>query len=256
MKKTILVLLSVMFLSNSAWAHDLWMTMDKYKMDKGSPAVFSIFSSHLFPPDKKDILAEDRLDRAFFITPAGQEVAASAKETGTYAPQAGLMETGTYLAVAIPHNGFSTKTTEGYQQGKSKKDLSNVVECRYSEKYAKTVFSVGKPGGEIFSKPLGHSMEIVPLKDPSTMKTGEKLPVKVLIKGKPARTIVFGTYAGFSDSPNTFAYTTRTDKDGIAEIKMIHNGVWLLIVKQEEAYPDSAECDKQAWAASLTFEIK
>ena len=45
------------------------------------------------------------------------------------------------------------------------------------------------------------------------------------------------------------------DKEGVAEIKMIHNGVWVLIAKREEAYPDAAECDKQAWAASLTFEI-
>jgi SAM-dependent methyltransferase len=36
--------------------------------------------------------------------------------------------------------------------------------------------------------------------------------------------------------------------------KMINDGAWVLIAKQEEAYPDTAECDKRAWAASLPFD--
>ena len=99
-------------------------------------------------------------------------------------------------------------------------------------------------------------MEIIPQKDPSLVKSGEVLPVKVLLDGKPARTYVYGTYAGFSEAPNTFAYTTRTNKEGIAEIKMLHNGAWVLIVKEVQPYADATECDKQTWAASLTFEIQ
>lgn len=94
------------------------------------------------------------------------------------------------------------------------------------------------------------------MKDPSLLKTGDVLPVKVMLEGKPARTYVYGTYASFSEMKDTFAYTARTDKNGVAKIKMIHDGVWLLIARQEQAYPDAAECDKQRWAASLTFEIK
>jgi uncharacterized GH25 family protein len=162
----------------------------------------------------------------------------------------------TFRPAALPRNGFSTKTTEGYQQGKTKKDVDDAVLCRYSQKFAKAVFTVGRPGGETVSKPLGHAMEIVPLKDPATLKAGDVLPVKVIVEGKPARTFVYGTYAGFSEFSNTFAYTTRTDKEGIARIKLIHDGAWVLIAKQEEAYPDTTECDKRAWAASLTFEIR
>lgn len=52
------------------------------------------------------------------------------------------------------------------------------------------------------------------------------------------------------------SYVTRTNKEGIADFKMIHNGAWVLIVKQEEAYKDPDVCDKLFWAASLTFEIQ
>lgn len=259
-RKCLLFLICLLPLSTifgaRAWAHDLWMTLGKYQLEKAAAPTIAIFSSHQFPAAASDYLPADRLDNVSIVTPAGQQIAVEVKSDGTYGPSAALVEDGTYLAVALPVNGFATKTTEGYQRGKNKKEVSNAIECRYSKKYAKTVFTVGKPSGDFFAKPLGHAMEIVPMKNPARVKAGEVLPVLVLLEGKPAQTFVFGTYAGFSETPNTFSYVTRTNKEGIADIKMIHNGVWVLIVKQEDAYGDPAVCDKQSWAASLTFEIQ
>jgi nickel transport protein len=255
MPSIVLFLISIFF-CQAAWAHDLWITVDPYVLHKTGLPSMAIFSAHRFPAGTDDYLAPDRLDQAFVVSPDGAKVTAAAKMDGVYGPNTPLTETGTYLAVALPRNGFATKTTEGYQQGKSKKDVGNAIECRYSQKFAKAVFMVGRPGGGAFSKPLGYAMEIMPLKDPGALQKGDVLPIKVLVEGKPARTFVYGTYAGFSEFANTYAYTTRTDKEGVAAIKIIHDGVWVLIAKQEETYPDTAECDKQAWAASLTFEIR
>jgi uncharacterized GH25 family protein len=252
----IVLILSSIFFCQMVWAHDLWVTVDPYALGKSDSPSLAIFNAHRFPADAEDYLAAERVDQAFIVSPKGAKAAVSVKADGKYGPRVSLKDAGTYLAVALPSDGFATKTTAGYQKGKTKKDVDNVIECKYSRKFAKAVFTVGGPGGQVFSRPLGHAMEIVPLKDPATLKAGQLLPVKVLLKGKPARTYVYGTYAGFSDSGDAFAYTTRTDKEGVARIKMIHGGVWVLIAKQEDAYPDTAECDKQAWAASLTFEIR
>jgi uncharacterized GH25 family protein len=250
-----LILLSIL-ICQTAWAHDLWITMDADQVNKGGSGTAAVFSSHHFPAPASDYLAPERADKIFFITPGGRQVTATQAKDGTFEPQSALKEKGTYVAVALPVNGFFTKTPEGYQLGKSKKDVTSPLQCRFSQKYAKAIFARGNGGGSAFSKPLGHAMEIVPMKDPVSLKTGDILPVKVLLEGKPARTYIYGTYAGFSESANTFAYTTRTDKEGIAQIRIIHDGDWLLIAKQEEAYPDAAECDLKSWAASLTFEIQ
>ncbi len=102
--------------------------------------------------------------------------------------------------------GYGTRTTEGYQLGKSKKDVSKAISCWYSEKFAKTVYAVKNPGGDSFSKVLGYSMEIIPLKDSTTLKVGEILPVKVMLEGQPAITMVFGTYANKKACFNQHAF--------------------------------------------------
>ncbi|BBO75323.1 ABC transporter [Desulfosarcina widdelii] len=252
----IALLATLIFFATPVLAHDLWITIDNYQADQNKAVTGTVFSSHYFPAPASDATPPERMDRFFFISPEGQQTNAVNSGKGIYRSNAPLKKTGTYVAVALPLNTFFTKTPEGYQRGKSRKDVKNPIVCSYSQKFAKAVFSVGKPGGDAYSKPMGHAMEIIPLKDPSSIETGDVLPVKVLMEGKPLRTFVYGTYAGFAENRDTFAYTTRANKEGIAEIKMIHDGVWVLIVKAEDNYPDANECDKQRWAASLTFEVK
>jgi uncharacterized GH25 family protein len=258
MKKHIIfgILVSVALFYHPALAHDLWLTMDSYQVGQNKAATGTVYSSHHFPAPASDAMKPDRMDRFFFVSPGGRQSAATDKGNGIYTSNVPLKQSGTYVTIALPINGFATKTPDGYLRGKSRKDAKDAILCRYSQKSAKAIFAVGGAGGDAYSRPLGHAMEIIPLKDPLSVKTGDVLPVKILLEGQPARTFVYGTYAGFTEAANTFAYTTRTDKDGIAEIKMIHKGTWLLIVKAEESYADTTECDKQSWAASLTFEIK
>ena len=253
---TIGLVISTIIFASQSMAHDLWATMDSYQMAQNKIASATVYSSHHFPAPVADIIPPERMEQFLFVSPDGQQTVATSNGKGVYDSKAVFAKAGTYLAMALPVNGFATKTPEGYQRGKSRKDVKNPITCSHSQKFAKAVFSVGKPGGDAYSKPLGHAMEIIPLKDPSLLKTGGVLPVKVLLEGKPFRTFVYGTYVGFSENPDTFAYTTRADKDGLAEIKIVQDGVWVLIAKAEENYPDASECDKQRWAASLTFKVQ
>lgn len=248
---------SLMFVcAVNCYAHDMWVNMQDYTLEKSKPAMLTVGYGHAFVVPAKEFLSRDRVDTVLFLSPDGREELSVPEGDSKYQSKAPLGAQGSYMAVVKQRAGFSSKTVDGYQSGKNKKDLKDVIECRYSEKYAKALFTVGAPGGDSFSKILGHPMEIVPLQDPSKLKKGDVLTVKILFQGKPARTNVYGTYAGFSEESGTFAYTTSTDKDGIAKIKLINEGTWLLLVKEEMAYPDTTVCDKQSRAASLTFQVK
>ncbi len=209
--KYVRMLLAVAVLSfvcaASGYAHDTWIVMQEYMLKASQPAVLNVANAHLFTVPGGEFNSHDRIDKVYFLGTDAKDIAsAPLGETG-YQSDA-LNAQGTYMAVALPVNGFASKTTEGYQRGKSKKDIKDVIECRFSEKYAKALFTVGNPGGETFSKVLGHTMEIIPLNDPATLKEGDDLNVKVLFEGNPARTYIYGTYAGFSKEANTFGYTT------------------------------------------------
>lgn len=238
-------------------AHDTWITMESYYLDKSKSASFTVANAHKFVIPGEKPLAADQVQKAFFLGPDGKESAAIVEGNDKFISKTALKAEGSYLAVVKKEGGFATKTVDGIKRGKSKKDVKDAVECTFSEKYAKALFILGKAGGAAVLQPIGQPFEIVPLKDPATLKKGDELPVKVLLEGKPARTIVFGTYAGFSPEANTFAYTTATDKEGVANIRLLSNGPWLLVAKQGDmAYPDATVCDKKAYAATLTFQIQ
>jgi uncharacterized GH25 family protein len=161
---------------------------------------------------------------------------------------------GCYVILANIYPGFLSKTTEGYKL-QPKIDLESVVSCFRYDIRAKAM-NVGNKG-KMPDQPVGDPLEIISLKHGRYLKQGEALPVKVIYDGKALASIdVRATYAGFSDQPNTFALSTKTDKNGTARIKLLEKGNWLVNVMYEVPYPDKEECDNYRYNYSFTFVIQ
>lgn len=249
-------LLTILFIfAHSAFAHDMWIEMRDYTPAKTDEITMTLAYGHHFPA--RDFMDNDRLEKIYMLSPDGTQLTVTPYSENEYKLEKPLGKEGTAMVVAMQKAGFSTKTTEGYQRGKSKKGLKNVIYCTYSAKFSKAIVNTGTPGGSVVMKKLGHELEIVPLADPGTLSQGDTMPILVLYKGEPVRSsFVYSTYLGFSTEKNTFAYTTKTDKEGKAAIKMIQSGVWLVTTSYEEKYPDAAECDNYKFSATMTFEVK
>jgi uncharacterized GH25 family protein len=104
---------------------------------------------------------------------------------------------------------------------------------------------------------VGHNLEIIPLKNPATLRVGDYLPVRVLFDGEPVTgyPTISGTYLGFS-TEGAFAYSTHVS-GGEASIKMLHDGIWLLKAEFEQPAPAEMadKCDTVSYTATLTFEV-
>jgi len=238
-----------------AIAHDMWLDVRDYTPQVNEEITLTLAYGHHFPA--RGFMAQKDLDEIYMLDQKGNRVNIKPYSDVEFKGEKPLKKEGTYLVVAKKKGGFFTKTTEGYKRGCTKKGLKNVIKCTYSAKYSKAIVNVGKAGGKTFSKALGHELEIIPLADPGNLQEGDYLPIKVMFKGKPlSSTHVFGTYQGFSTEKNTFAYATKTNKEGIAKIKMLKAGVWLITTSRIEDYPDPKECDQYKFASSLTFEVK
>ncbi|MBW2644925.1 MAG: DUF4198 domain-containing protein [Deltaproteobacteria bacterium] len=216
-------------------AHDLWLNIDNHYTEAGVETNAKVVFGHNFPYYDILISSED-LSEFCYLSPLGKKtkIAKTWKEikgesygqpAGARVGKVSLDQKGTYLVVA---------------SRKRKGDKEHVP----SEKYAKSIITVGQ-GSDNVSQTFGHRIEIVPLKNPSEVKAGESLPVKILFEGKPLSTYVYATYAGYYSEDEPFPVFTKSNEKGVAYVKISKPGIWMVVSNH-----------KVDFSASLTFEIK
>ncbi len=149
-----------------------------------------------------------------------------------------------------------SQTPDGWKEGGSDVNPDAVASSRF-EKFSKNL--TGGDGNAAFvSTPLGHTLEIVPLSDPRATGIGDDIDVQVLLNGQPYSTSVLATYAGFTETPSSYAYYTETMSDdrgsGIAKIRISAPGLWVVRVAAD--LPDLEEgVGVHNLRATMTFDI-
>lgn len=253
MRKIIVFL--ILFAFSKALAHDMWINLSSYRLKPSDSISLTVGYGHRYLIPGGEFMKRDDVEKIYAIGPDGKKIPLSfINEIESRSEP--ILKNGTYLVVCTKKGGFFTKTVQGYKRS-PKKGLKGVIYCKYSVKNAKAIFCVGSPKGDVFKKRIGLELEIIPLKDPSLLKAGDYLPIKVLFRGKPlSKEYVFATYAGFSSEKNVFAYATKTDSQGIAKVKILRSGIWLVVVRHSVPYPDPKKCDKISCQSALTFEVK
>lgn len=238
-----------------ASAHDLWLQVRDFTPQVDEEITLTLGYGHYLPA--REFMPGQDIEEIYMLDPQGRKIGIKPYSDVEYKGETPLNHPGTYLLVAKKKGGFFTKTTEGNKKGHSKKGLENVIKCTYSEKYTKAIVNVEKAGGKNFCKTPGHDLEIIPLADPGNLSEGDYLPVKITFKSKAlAYQPVYATYLGFSTEKAAFAYTTKTNKEGIAKIRIIKSGIWFMTTSCIRDYPQPEECDQYKFASTLTFEVK
>ncbi len=258
-----LLVLSLLFSAN-VFSHTFWINATDY-----SPEIYPKYGAktnlyfgfgHHFPVD--DFLSKEKIEEFYYVCPrCGKHHNLKPNSGGFLATEVKFKEPGSYIVAAKLKPGFYTMFVEKgkihHKIGPKTNIKGKIILSLYYEQYAKSLINAGKKDLINFDKPVGHKLEIIPLKNPLNLTLGEFLPVKVLFNGRPKRFCkVYATYAGFSTGDD-FAYATSTDSKGIAKIRIIHWGVWL--VKTEVKLPPADElknkCNQLHYTATLTFEI-
>ncbi|NOY46334.1 MAG: DUF4198 domain-containing protein [Deltaproteobacteria bacterium] len=226
-----LITLVVLLWAVPSLAHDLWLSADNFHPRLGQNVAVEVVFGHNFP--YYDILiTKDALTEFTCIRPDGARVDVQDVREEHKGGRKGFL-TG---KVRTPAPGTYVVTASRVRKG----DKEHVP----SEKFGKTILEVGG-GSPKAPGPVGHRIEIVPLANPSGVKPGGALPVRILFEGKPLSTYVYATYAGYSSEDEPFPVIARTDETGVASIPISRPGVWLVVANH-----------KVNFSASLTFEIR
>ena len=132
----------------------------------------------------------------------------------------------------------------------------------YYTKLTKTFVEVGNQPTQDYDKPVGHTLEIVPLSNPCRWSVGNEAVVRVLYEGKPA--VGFRVSSGHGGlSPHTYVENVITDADGVARFKLSRPGLWFLRVHHirpmnptTTSRDDAVQADWESFWTSMTFRVR
>ena len=148
-------------------------------------------------------------------------------------------------------------TTEGVLEG-DRKTLEaqgkKVLKVGKYEKFAKTLIN---PSADdtLYKKALGQDLEIVLLTNPADVKPGGEIKAEVLLNGKPVKAPLSLTYDGYSKEMDTYMIKVETGADGMATLKVVRPGLWMLRTEYTESL-SGGDADKRNMRATYVFPVK
>jgi hypothetical protein len=173
-------------------------------------------------------------------------------ESGTYVVGASLKPNEIRLTAAQFNEYLQVDGLPGIYELRKREGLLDEDAVEHYSKYPKTLIQVGDRLDETPTKPLGLALEIVPQVNPYRLKSGDKLGVIVLFRGKPLRDAdIAWTFPGRGDS---FAGSTKTDAEGKASIPFVQAGPYVIRLTHMEWIKLPTHEWESFWT-SLTFEV-
>jgi hypothetical protein len=201
---------------------DLYLTPGEFVVTRGQRVAVLIHGVGATP---------GRLRDAALYTPKGvYNVVNLRAESGTMVGEATVAASGTLVLAA--------------------RTAPEVVSGERRSGYAKALLVSGSADGH-YSRRVGSALELIPEADPYRLRIGERLPVRLLLGGKPAAGVEVEVSRG--DGPAQAG--GRTDAAGRVEIPITAGGQWRLhaVVRERCAEPQAADWER--YSASLTFAL-
>jgi uncharacterized GH25 family protein len=249
----------VLALTGSALGHYTFVLPEKFRVASGEELTIGFHASDSFPESTQ---LPRRLQSATLHTgkqsiPLPEFRADGLRQLTTVKPPAGY----SIITAENPPRSADMKADEFLQYLKEE-SLTGVIEARQkageSEKvgrerysmYLKSIVLSGKADSG-YKHIVGMPIEIVPEADPSGIKAGGSLPVRVLFKGKVAPGLQI--FAASAKTPAT-KNIGKTDRNGRVSVPVTSSGAWRLhtILMERVTLPDA---DWESFWATLTFEI-
>lgn len=125
----------------------------------------------------------------------------------------------------------------------------------------KTLIQVGQTTDRTFAARTGQRLEIVPLRNPFALETGDTLAIEVSFDGRPlGGALVRAWHRRPGVEPGAPASVTwsgvRTDASGRAEVRLGETGEWMLSLVHMVPVADDPSQDWDSYWGNLTFALR
>ena len=250
-------------------AHDLFFRVDSFFVSPGATAQLRALNGTFSKSENS--VARDRLRDLSVVSPAGHShpdrsqwsvagdtsiLTVHTTVPGTYVIGASLLpreitlkasEFNSYLA----EDGIPDVLASRRKNGEMGRDATE----RYS-KHIKAMLQVGSKRSGDFSAVLGYPAELVPLDNPYSIRAGGALRVRALVDGKAVANQLVVSGGRTPKGRMLRESRVRTDKAGIARVRLTSRGQWYVKFIQMKPYEGAEKIDYESKWATLTFEVK
>jgi len=226
---------ALLLIASVAWAHDTWVRPEKAQCAPGEAMLLRATSGMEFPKLDASI-APDRIARAEYRL-GGVSAPISEQEKGKKSLNLTIRpgRAGTVVAwLESKPRWIDLKPAEveeylgeigAEEVAREWKASGNSRWHETYTKHAKTYFRVGEGSEErSWAQPVGMALEIVSETDPTRLRAGDELSVRVLKEGKPLSGLPLVAVAA-GQKHGTLA---KTDSEGRARFRLDRKGWWLL----------------------------
>ena len=263
-KRSLFCALLGLALSLPAFAHDTWLLARSSAVAPGAAVTLDLTSGMAFPANETAI-KPDRVARAA-VRLAGEttelkdrRAAAKSLQFTARLPKPGVATLWIELAPKsidltpdqvkhyLDEIGASAELRRAWAEMPAPRRWREL----YS-KHAKAYVSVGQPEGDrSWAEPAGMALEIVPEKDPTALRPGDELPVRLLRNGQPVASFAIGLVG----PGNAHGVLKTTDGEGRATFPIGKAGRWLLRATDVRR-STKPQADWESDFATLTFEVR
>jgi len=262
--RTILLLIpAAIGFARVASAHDTWLLPDRFEVAAKQTVTLDLTSGMAFPALETGPKRE-RVEAALCRL-AGQNSDISDISAGPKSlvfkkelSNAGIAA----VWVKLPSKSIELKPEQVQEYideidapASLKKQWEEMKPQRWRElytKHTKTFVRVGDPKADrSWAEPIGQALEIVPEKDPTALRAGDELSVRVLKNGAPFSDFSLNAVA----AGETKGETRKTDSAGRVVFHLSKAGAWLLR-GTDVRKSLKADADWESDFATLTLEVK
>ncbi|MBY0374573.1 MAG: DUF4198 domain-containing protein [Bryobacteraceae bacterium] len=256
------------FFALGAFAHDLYLMPAQTNVQPGQPLVVAAHVGDSFPASESPIdprrvvqarlLTDGTAIENFRILGRATWGTVTIGSPGSHVLGIGSTPKFLELEAAKFESYLKEEGLDGIMAWRAKNNESARPGRELYSKYAKTLVTAGSPS-DGYQAQAGYPIEILLEADPTRMKPGDTLPIRVLWKDQPAA----GLQVELAWSPADLKQAKmakaqivgRTDAEGRLRVQLDQPGRFRLHTVAMERHANPAEADWKSVWASFTFEM-
>ncbi len=197
-RRTLIILVVLATLAAPARGHDYWLQPATFTPASGKPVALALHVGDGFVSEaERPFQKKPTLHCRLYSSSDTVDLAASAREGGRPLLRLSCPKPGIYLVALERDAHLITLAAKKFNRYLAEEGLDAVLAQRKKRgeadapgreryrRYLKCLLRAGGKGDGTWKKSAGHKLEILPLADPTALKAGDTLKVRILFEGKP-----------------------------------------------------------------------